>query len=157
MDTNPESVQLGLCSWRTLSMPPMLQLVHSSPPRAFTRPVCSWRALLVPRLMQLVHSSHASSLYSIRVLLVCATCTADDAACALFARLEPFLDSDSLTGTSLSRQCCSLCSDDSTYDVQRSTIQRLVAAPCSLENVSQKVPGACAALKQSLLNYKRTI
>ena len=65
MDTHPESVKLGLCFWRTLPVPPMLQLVHSS---------------------------HASSCYSTRVFLARTTRTAVDAACALFARLEPLLD-----------------------------------------------------------------
>ena len=68
-------------------------------PRAFTRPVCSWRALLVPPLVQLVHSSHASSLYSTRVLLARTTRTAVDVACALFERLGPLLDPGSLAGT----------------------------------------------------------
>ena len=61
-------------------------------PQDLIRPVCSWRALLVPPLMQLVQSLHASSTYSTRVLLVRTTRTAVDAACALFARLEPLLD-----------------------------------------------------------------
>ena len=42
--------------------------------------------------MQLVHSLHASSLYSTRVLVARTTRTAVDAACALFARLEPLPD-----------------------------------------------------------------
>ena len=67
-------------------------------PQAFTRPVCSWCALLVPPLMQLVHSSHASSLYSTRVLLARTTCTAVDAACALSERLGPLLDPGFLAG-----------------------------------------------------------
>ena len=46
--------------------------------------------------MQFVHSSHASSLYSTRMLLVHTTRIAVDAACALFARLEPLLDPCSL-------------------------------------------------------------
>ena len=61
-------------------------------PRAFTRPVCSGRALLVPPLMQLVQSSHASSLYSTRVLLVRSARTTVGAGCAIFARHEPLLD-----------------------------------------------------------------
>ena len=61
--------------------------------RAFTPTVCSWYALPVPPLMQLVHSLHASSLYSTRVLLARTTRTADDVACALFARLEHLVDS----------------------------------------------------------------
>ena len=61
--------------------------------------MCSWRALLVPSLMQLVQSSHASSLYSIRVLLARTTRTAADAACSLFARLKPLHHPDSLAGT----------------------------------------------------------
>ena len=63
------------------------------------RPVCSWRALLVPPLMQLVHSSHASSLYSARMLLARTSRTAVDAAYALSERLEPSLDLGSLAGT----------------------------------------------------------
>ena len=62
---HPEPVKLGLCSWHTLAVPPMLQLAQSS---------------------------HASSLYSTRVLLARTTCTAVDAACAIFARLKPLLD-----------------------------------------------------------------
>ena len=65
----------------------------------FTRPVCSWCTLLVPPLMQLVQSSHASSLYSTRVLLERTTCTTVDAACAIFERLGPFLDPGSLAST----------------------------------------------------------
>ena len=65
----------------------------------FTRPVCSWSALLVPPLMQLVQTSHASSLYSTRVLLARTTRTAVDAACSIFKRLGPFLDPGSLANT----------------------------------------------------------
>ena len=65
MDTHPESAKFGLCSWCTLP---------------------------VPLLVQLVQSSHASSLYSTRGLLACTVRTAVDAACAIFARLEPLLD-----------------------------------------------------------------
>ena len=67
--------------------------------RAFARPVCSWRALLVPSLMQLVQSSHASSLYSTRVILARTPRTPVDAACALFDRLGSLLDPGSLAGT----------------------------------------------------------
>ena len=49
--------------------------------------------------MQLVHSSNASSLYSTRVLLARTTPTAVDAACVIFARLEPLLDPCSLADT----------------------------------------------------------
>ena len=232
MGTHPESVKLGLCSWRTLP---------------------------VPLLLQLVHSSHASSLCLTRVLLARTTRTAGDAACAVSERLGPLLDPGSLAGTSfpvdatacavsehlgllldpgsmagtnyladalllaqspnasglystrvpwqariatpmlqlvqspnasgfystrvpwqartacavsecLGRlldpgfladtncpavRCYSLCSDDSTHDVRSSTVLRLVAAPSSLEDVSPKVPGACAALKRRLLTYIR--
>ena len=65
MDTRPESVKLDMCSWCTLLVPPMLQLVHSS---------------------------HASSFYSTLVLLGRTTCTVVSAAGALFTRLEPLLD-----------------------------------------------------------------
>ena len=68
-------------------------------PRAVTRLVCSWRALLVPPLMQLVPSSHASSLYSTRMLLACTTRTANDAAGALSKHLGPLLDPGFLAGT----------------------------------------------------------
>ena len=44
-------------------------------------------------MLQLVHSLHASSPYSVRVLLARTIRTAVDAACALFARrLELLLD-----------------------------------------------------------------
>ena len=178
--------------------------------------------------MQLVHSSHASSLYSTRVLLACTTRTAVDSACpfaeslgslldpdslvgtnfpadaithvvserlgplldpcsladtnfsadatacSVFERLWPLLDPGSLAGTNcpadatacavserlwpllgrfsgryeLPRRCYSLCSDDTTHDIPRSTSLSLVAAPSSLEAVSPKVPRVCAALKR---------
>ena len=63
MDTHSAFVKLGLCSWRTLSVPPMTQLVQSS---------------------------HASSLYSIRVLLERITCAADDAGYAISPVLSPY-------------------------------------------------------------------
>ena len=63
MDTRLESAKLGLCFWCTL---------------------------LVPPLMQLVQSSHASSLYSTRVLLACTTRTSVDAACAMMTRPTMF-------------------------------------------------------------------
>ena len=73
-----------------------MQLVHSSyvssPHLTLTRSVCSWHALLVPPLMQLVPSLHASSLYSIRVLLARATRIAVDAACVISERLGSLLD-----------------------------------------------------------------
>ena len=82
MDTHPESAKLGLCSW-------------------CTQPV--------PTLMQLVQSSHASSLYSTRVLLAPTTRTTVDAACAIFTRLEPLLD-PCAPGVHYSyRRWCSLC------------------------------------------------
>ena len=85
VDIHPESVELGLCSWRTLPVPPMLQPVHSS---------------------------HASSIYSTHALLARTTRTAVDAPCALFARLEPLFDACA-PGTHslyrLYRRLCSLC------------------------------------------------
>ena len=65
MDTRPKSVKLGLCSWRTL-------------------PVLS--------MLQLVHSSHALKLYSTRVLLARTTRTAVNESCAMSERLGPVLD-----------------------------------------------------------------
>ena len=62
--THPEFVKLGLHSWHTLPVPPMMLLV---------------------RFLK------ASSLYSTRVLLACTTCAANDAVCAISARLEPSL------------------------------------------------------------------
>ena len=79
-------------------------------PRAFTRPVCSWRTLLVPPLMQLVQSPHASSLYSTRVLLARTTRTAVVAVCAFYARLEPLLDPCAPGAHYSYRHWCSLCS-----------------------------------------------
>ena len=69
----------------------MLQLVHSLQASSLYSTRVSRGALLVPPLMQLVHSSHASNPYSTRVLLAHTTCTTVDAACAIFARLEPLL------------------------------------------------------------------
>ena len=58
--------------------------------------------------MQLVHSSHASNPYSTRVLLTHTTCTTVDAACALFARLEPLLHPCAPGRHELPRRCYSL-------------------------------------------------
>ena len=66
MDTHPESVKLGLCSWRTLPVPAMLQLVAL---------FAGLEPLLDP------------------CLLAPTTRTAVDTACELFARLEPLLGS----------------------------------------------------------------
>ena len=97
--------------------------------------MCSWRAQLVPPMLQLVQSPHASTLYSTRVLLARTICTADDAACAISARLgllldpcaprttciaddaawaisarlEPLLDPCAPGAHNLYRRCCSLC------------------------------------------------
>ena len=83
MDTHPKFVKLGLCSWRKLPVPPMLQLVQSL---------------------------HASSLFLTRVLLGYITCAIDDAACAIFARLEPLLDPCAPGAHYLCPLRCSLCS-----------------------------------------------
>ena len=59
--------------------------------------------------MQRVQSSYASSLYSTRVLLARTTRTAVDAACPIFARLEPLLDPCAPGAHYSYRRWCSLC------------------------------------------------
>ena len=135
--TLSEFGKLGLCSWRTLPVPPTMQLMQSSHAsslhstrailgrttcaaddaaspiferRAFTRLVCFWRALPVPSMMHLVQSPLASSLYSTRMFLVHNTCAANAAACTIFSRLEPVLDPCASGAHYVCHRCCNLCS-----------------------------------------------
>ena len=139
MNTYPECVKLGLCSWRTLPVPPMRPLEQSShassllldpcapgvhhlcrrgcswcilqTPQAFTRSMCRfWGALPVPPMMQLAQFPYAWSLYSTHVLLARTTCADDDEAGAISTRLGPLLNPCTPGAHYLCRQCCSLCS-----------------------------------------------
>ena len=84
MDTHPGFAKLDLCSWRTLPVPP---------------------------LMQLVQSSYASSLHSTHVLLVRTTCTGDDTAGVIYPCLELLLDQYASGRPKLCRRCCSAISE----------------------------------------------
>ena len=88
MDTHLESAKLGLCSWCTLPVPPLMQLVRSSHASRFYSNRVPL-ALLVPPLMQLVQSSHASSLYSTHKLLTRTTRTTVDAASRFYSTRVP--------------------------------------------------------------------
>ena len=106
-------------------------------PRFIKLVLCSWHTLPLPSMMQLVQSLHASSLYLTRVLLARTTCATDDTACAIYERLGPLfdpgspgrhdcaadaaacavserlgplLDPGSLARCELCRRCCGWCS-----------------------------------------------
>ena len=118
MDTQSDYVNLGLYSWCTLPVPPLMQLVQSS----------HWRTLLVPPLMQHVKFSQAPSLsrsvFPGRHELPCRCYSL----CSL--RTPRAFTRPGFPGRhELSRRYYSLCSDDLTHDVPHSTV--LLTRSCS--------------------------